>query len=156
MLPLWIVAGVALGVSLLASPANTWLAIRRALDMLLSILPLLIGVLGVVSLVLACTPPSTLATVLRGNGPLSFVLALLVGSIALIPGFVAYPLAAVLRGQGATVPVLAAFITTLMMVGVVTLPIEIRFFGRRVAMLRNLLAFGGSVVVALLMTLVLG
>jgi hypothetical protein len=41
------------------------------------------------------------------------------------------------------------------MVGVVTLPIEIRFFGGRIAVWRNLLAFGGAVVVALVMTAIL-
>ena len=60
-----------------------------------------------------------------------------------------------LRDHGATTAVLAAFITTLLMVGVVTLPIEFRFFGRRIALWRNLLAFGGAVVVALVMTAIL-
>lgn len=123
--------------------------------MLLGILPLLIAVLAVVSVLLAAVPSATLSRILGGEGPLAFVVALAVGSVALIPGFVAYPLAALLRDNGAGTPALAAFITSLMMVGVLTLPIEIRFFGRRVAVVRNLLAFAGAVVVAVLMSLVL-
>ena len=155
MIVLWIMTGAALLVSLLADRRKTLRAVRRALSMLQSVFPLLLGVLAVISLLLAAVPPATLAAILGGSGPISFILALFVGSIALIPAFVAYPLAAVLRELGAGVGVLAAFITTLMMVGVTTLPIEISFFGRRVALLRNALAFGGSVVVALVMVLVL-
>ena len=38
------------------------------------------------------------------------------------------------------------FVTTLMMVGVVTLPLEITYFGKRLAIKRNLLAFAYAVV----------
>ena len=83
-----------------------------------------------------------------GPGPLPFFTALGIGSIALIPGFIAYPLAAVLRQNGASTPVLAAFITSLMMVGILTLPIEAKFFGWRVSLLRNGLALVGALFVA--------
>jgi len=83
-----------------------------------------------------------------GPGPLPFFTALGIGSIALIPGFIAYPLAAVLRQNGASTPVLAAFITSLMMVGILTLPVEARFFGWRVSLLRNGLALVGALFVA--------
>ena len=111
--------------------------------------------MALVSLLLAAIPPSTISKLLGDGGITGFIVALVVGSIALIPGFVAFPLAAVLRDNGAGVPVLAAFVTSLLMVGVVTLPLEIRFFGRRIALLRNALALAGSVVVALGMTLIL-
>ena len=49
-------------------------------------------------------------------------------------------------GAGATQ--IAAFVSSLMMVGVVTLPLEIQFFGKRAAFLRNLLAYVFSLVAA--------
>jgi hypothetical protein len=49
-----------------------------------------------------------LQDVLSRSGPLEFFMALGVGSIALIPGFVAFPLASLLRENGASTPVLAA------------------------------------------------
>jgi len=119
MIILWIITGVALLVSLAA-----------------------------VSLVLTAVTPRMLQGILSGTGLLPFFSALGVGSIALIPGFIAYPLAAVLRQNGATVPVLAAFITSLMMVGVLTLPLEARYFGWRAALLRNGLALCGAIIVA--------
>lgn len=149
------VVGVALVASLIADRRKTLAGVLRGLKMLWAILPMLLGLIAAVSIILAAVPPASLARVIGGEGPLPFVIALLVGSVALIPGVVAYPLAALLRDQGASTPVLAAFITTLMMVGIVTLPLEIRFLGRRVALLRNALAFGGSVVVAVVMAVVL-
>lgn len=43
---------------------------------------------------------------------------------------------------------IAAFISSLMMVGIVTLPVEMRYFGKRLAIMRNVLAFFFSFVVA--------
>lgn len=148
MIILWIITGVALLVSLAADRRKTLAAISRGLKMFVGVIPILLGVLAAVSLVLTAVTPRMLEGILSGTGPLPFLSALGVGSIALIPGFIAYPLAAVLRQNGATVPVLAAFITSLMMVGVLTLPLEARYFGWRAALLRNGLAFCGAVIVA--------
>jgi uncharacterized membrane protein YraQ (UPF0718 family) len=155
MLILLALTAVALIASLIADRRKTLMGVRRGLRMFVNLLPTLVTVLAAVSLLMAAVHPATLERWLGGGGPVPFVAALIVGSIALIPGFVAFPLAGVLKDNGATTAVLAAFITTLLMVGVVTLPIEIRFFGRRIAVLRNLLAFGGAVVVALVMTVIL-
>jgi len=149
------VVGIALIASLIGSRRKTLAGVLRGLKMLWAIVPMLLGLIAGVSIVLAAVPPASLAQVIGGVGPWPFVVALLVGSVALIPGVVAYPLAALLRDQGASTPVLAAFITTLMMVGIVTLPLEIRFLGRRTALLRNALAFAGSVIVAVVMAVVL-
>lgn len=149
------VVGVALVASLIASRQKTLAGVKRGLKMLWMIIPLMLGIIAGVSIALAAVPPASLAKVIGGEGVLPFVVALLVGSVALIPGVVAYPLAALLRDQGASTPVLAAFITTLMMVGIVTLPVEIRFLGRRIALLRNGLAFVGAVVVAVIMAVIL-
>jgi uncharacterized membrane protein YraQ (UPF0718 family) len=155
MLILLAITAAALVASLIADRRKTLMGVRRGLRMFINLLPTLVTVLAAVSLLMAAVHPATLERWLGGGGPVPFVAALIVGSIALIPGFVAFPLAGVLKDNGATTAVLAAFITTLLMVGVVTLPIEIRFFGRRIAILRNLLAFGGAVVVALVMTVIL-
>ena len=148
MTALWIITGVALLASMVADRRKTRLSLLKGLRMFWGVLPLLLGVLAVVSLILAAVTPDMLQQVLSGPGPLPFFTALGIGSIALIPGFIAYPLAGLLRQNGASTPVLAAFITSLMMVGVLTLPVEARFFGWRVSLLRNGLALAGSILVA--------
>ena len=50
---------------------------------------------------------------------------------------------------------IAAFISTLMMVGVVTLPAEISAFNGKVALLRNGLAYVFSLLVALIVGIVM-
>jgi hypothetical protein len=58
-------------------------------------------------------------------------------------------MAALLLKNGAGAAQIGAFVSTLMMVGVITLPVEIKYLGRKVALLRNLLAFAFSFLVAL-------
>jgi hypothetical protein len=50
---------------------------------------------------------------------------------------------------------IAAFVSTLMMVGVVTLPVEFKTFGRRASIMRNLSAFVFSLIAAFVMGVVL-
>jgi len=155
MTALWIITGAALLASLVGDRRKTRASLLRSLKMLRGVLPLMVGVLALVSLVLAAVTPPMIQSVLSGTGPLPFLTAIGIGSIALVPGFIAYPLAGLLRQNGASTPVLAAFVTSLMMVGVLTLPMEARFFGWRVSLLRNGLALLGAVVVAAGMSWVL-
>jgi len=152
---LLVITAVALLASLVADRRKTRLAVRKGLMMFMGLVPTLLGVLAAVSVLLAAIPPAALSRALSGGGVAAVAIALLAGSVALIPGFIAYPLAGVLKDHGATTAVLSGFITTLLMVGVVTLPIEIRYFGRRIAVVRNALAFAGAVLVAAIMTIVL-
>ncbi|MBW2732695.1 MAG: permease [Deltaproteobacteria bacterium] len=156
MTVLWLITGVALCASLIADLGKTRLALVRGVRMFRKILPMLLGMLAVVSVVMAAVTPALIERILSGSGPLSFFAALGVGGVILMPGFVAYPLAGVLKAHGASVAVLSAFITSLMMVGVLTLPIEARFFGWKIAVLRNALALVGAIVVAAAMAWVLG
>jgi uncharacterized membrane protein YraQ (UPF0718 family) len=73
----------------------------------------------------------------------------------LVPGFVAFPLAAALLKNGAGYAQIAAFVSTLMMVGVVTLPVEIKTFGKRATVVRNIAALVFSLIAALVIGVVL-
>ena len=46
---------------------------------------------------------------------------------------------------------MSVFITTLMMVGIMTLPLEAKYFGLKVSIIRNVLSFFGALLVGLLM-----
>ena len=106
-----------------------------------SILPQLVTVLLAVAAVLAVFNPEIVSRVIgERSGFFGILAASVVGGIALIPGFGAFPAAAELLRSGAGTMQIAAFVSSLMMVGVVTLPMEIRYFGRRAAIARNLLA----------------
>jgi len=49
---------------------------------------------------------------------------------------------------------IGAFVSSLMMVGVVTIPVEIQYFGKKVAILRNVFAYLFSFIVAIAIGLV--
>ncbi|MGM0602587.1 MAG: permease [Bacillota bacterium] len=86
----------------------------------------------------------------RGSGIIGMAISSILGSLSLMPGFVAFPLAGVLLSKGVNYTVIAAFTTTLMMVGIVTYPIEKEYFGIRITIVRNLLGFFIAIIVSLL------
>lgn len=117
-------------------------ALRRAWRSFLSILPPFLVVLFTLALSIALLPEKTIATFLgERSGFLGYLIASVVGAITLVPGFVAFPMARVLLNQGAGVAQMAVFISTLMMVGIVTFPLEVRYFGVKAAAWRNFLAY---------------
>ena len=143
------IAALALFFSLIKDKQKTKTALKKAWKAFEGILPQFINVLFFVATVLAIVDTATISRVLgSGSGFLGIIGASLIGAITLIPGFVAFPAAAALLHNGAGATQVAAFVSSLMMVGVVTLPMEIKYFGKRVAILRNVLAWLFSILAA--------
>lgn len=131
--------------SLAADRQKTKKAFSKGLKALEGILPQFIAVVALIVIMLALLEPQTISRFIGSDsGPLGVILAGLIGSITLIPGFVAFPLAGELLKNGAGTLQIATFVSSLMMVGVITLPVEISYFGKRAAVLRNLLALAFS------------
>jgi uncharacterized membrane protein YraQ (UPF0718 family) len=146
---LYLIAATCLIVSYLKSRQKTRIALKKAFKAFENILPQFLVVLILVAMALAVLDTSTISLILgKDSGVWGVIAASLVGSVTLIPGFVAFPAAAALLQAGAGATQIAAFVSTLMMVGVVTLPLEIQFFGKRAALLRNLFAYGFSLIAA--------
>jgi uncharacterized membrane protein YraQ (UPF0718 family) len=142
--------------SWIKSPTKTKQALLKAWKSFENILPQFLTIVLIIGLVLSVLSADQISALIgKESGWFGVLLASILGSITLIPGFIAFPLAAALRENGAGMAQLAAFISTLMMVGVVTLSMEISYFGKKAAFLRNGLAFGFSLVVAIVMGLVL-
>jgi uncharacterized membrane protein YraQ (UPF0718 family) len=146
---LYIAAIALFALSAVKDRAKTKKAFMKGLKALEGILPQLLVVLMFIAFILAVFNAETISRFLgAGSGWVGVVIAALVGSITLIPGFVAFPAAGELLRNGAGVLQIAAFVSTLMMVGVVTLPMEIQYFGKRAAIARNGIAFLFSFVAA--------
>ena len=153
MFVLYIVTAVALGASLIASRQKTVAAFKQAARRLLKIMPTFLLVIALFAVSITLLSRETILHWLgKDSGPLGLVIAVGVGSITLMPGFIAFPLSGALLAQGVLRMVLAGFTTTLMMVGVLTWPLERRYFGRSVALIRN----GVSLLIALIVALVMG
>lgn len=152
MFILIIIVALCLMISLIANVNKTFQGITRGLKMFLNILPPLLLVLILVSIFLYLVPDRTIIILLgKRNDIFGILLAALVGAIALIPGFVAFPLARILLDRGVSYSVIAVFITTLVMVGILTLPLEIKYFGKKAAIMRNVLSFIGALIIGALM-----
>ena len=123
--------------------------------MFLKILPTLLSVIIIVSVVLYLVSEEVLIEYLGNEAGLgAYVSAAAIGSVSIIPGFIAYPLAGILLKTGVSFSVLSVFITTLKMVGILTIPIEAKFFGLKTAILRNTLSLVGAILVGGSMALI--
>ena len=154
MLLLFSATALIVVVSFIFNRKKTITGLKTGLRMFLNLMPPFITVLIGVAFVLSFLPKEVISALIgEKSGFLGYIIAALIGSIALIPGFVAYPLSAVLLNNGVTYPVIAVFITTLMLVGIVTIPLEKKYFGWKVAITRNLLSFIGALIIGSLMAL---
>ena len=130
-------------------------ALKIAWKSFSNILPAFAGVLALVGLVLTVLSADIISKIVGANtGIIGMLITSIIGAITLIPGFVAFPLAASLLEIGAGVMQIAVFVSSLMMVGIVTLPLEIKCFGRRTAIFRNFLSYIFSFIVALIIGVV--
>jgi len=152
-LTLYSITLLLLGISYYKDKKKTKMALRKAWKAFNNILPEFLAVITLVGLLIAILNPDLISRIIGSNsGWFGLVLASIVGSITLIPGFVAFPTAALLLEGGAGYMQIAAFVSTLMMVGLITLPLEIKYFGKKAAYLRNGLAFIFSYFVAFIIS----
>jgi len=136
------IAAVGLAISWIKNREKTRTALKKALKAFEGILPQFLVVLALVAAVLAVLDTAFISRTLGASSGFWGILgASLVGAVTLIPGFIAFPVAASLMREGAGATQIAAFVSSLMMVGIVTLPMEMKYFGKRVSLLRNGLAW---------------
>lgn len=154
---LYVLAAGLLLLSFFKDKKKTKMALLKAWKSFENILPQFLSILIIIGIMLAVLSPDTISKLIgQQSGWIGMIIAAVIGSITLIPGFVAFPLAAALLNSGAGFMQIAVFISALMMVGIVTLPLEIKYFGKKAAILRNSLAFVFSFVVAIVIGVVLG
>lgn len=148
---------VLLAISAIVDLSKTKEALGIAANKLKKILPAFLDMLILVSLALYFVPPELILKYLgNSNQILAPIMAMLVGTIAFMPGFIAFPLSGILLEQGVSYTIIAIFTTSLMMVGIVTFPIEKEFLGVKVALIRNLLGLIMAVIVSIVIGLSYG
>lgn len=153
---LYACAGVGLCVSFFKSREKTVKALKKAWKSFENILPQFLVIIILIGIMLSVLKTETITKLIGSDsGFLGVLGAAVIGSITLIPGFVAFPLAAALLENGAGIMQIAAFISTLMMVGILTIPLETKTFGKKVTITRNISAFVFSLLVAVIMGVVL-
>ena len=153
MIALYLLVALALMASVIGSRQKTWAALKLSATRFVRIAPGFIAVIVLFSVTITLMPPAILHRWLGSeSGPLGVGIAALVGSVTIMPGFIAFPLSGALREQGLPYMVLAAFTNSLMMVGILTYPLERQYFGHRVTLVRNAI----SMIIALIVAFVTG
>ena len=153
MVLIYIITGVAVIASLIADRAKTTKSFQIAVRKMLKIAPAFLTMTILVSIVLYLVPDETILRYLGQESKLpGFLIAYALGSISLMPGFIAFPLCGMLLEKGVPYMILSGFSTTLMMVGILTFPVEKAYLGTKVAVLRNLI----YLVVAAIVTIITG
>ena len=151
------IAFIMLFISLIRDKKKTKMALKKSWKAFENILPQFLGVIMLVGIMLAIINPQVISRIIgEESGVLGVVIASVIGSVTLIPGFVAFPTAEMLIENGAGYMQIGAFISSLMMVGIITMPVEIKYFGNRLTLLRNAFAFIFTFIVAYVIGKVVG
>jgi len=77
------------------------------------------------------------------------------GAIMMGPVATGYPIGKYLLENGGTVALASSFLASWVMVGVISIPLELKNFGKRFTITRNLFAFISVIIIALIMEVLL-
>lgn len=153
---LWVITLTWFVVSVKKDKKRTFNSVKMSMGMMKSMGGDIIGILFLIGLLLTFIPPEVIKEYMgESSSFLSTVVAAFVGSITLIPAFVAFPLVSSLLEAGAGILPVVAFLTTLTMVGFVTFPLEKKEFGFKFALTRNVLSFGFAILIAVCMGVII-
>lgn len=114
----------------------------------LAMAPLLLGVIGLVGLFQVLVTPEVLASLFQGNPFLDTLIGTLSGAVAAGNPIVSYIIGGGLIDQGISLYAVTAFLLSWVTLGFIQLPAEVAVFGGRFTLLRNILAFVFTMLIA--------
>mgnify|MGYP006295027545 CR=1 FL=1 len=149
------IAAAAIIAALIKDRKKAAAGIKGGLLSLLFLAPLMLLIVIAIGLILTFLPPPVISAAIGDEAGLRGLLTSTgIGAVLHIPAIIGFPLASSLLTAGASTAAAAAFITSLTMVGVVTLPLEIKELGVKFTVLRNVSALILAVCIALIMGVV--
>lgn len=153
---LWVITLGWFIISIKKDKKKTFNSVKMSTGMMKGMIGDIIGILFLIGLLLTFIPPEMIKEYMGDSSSfLSTIVAAFVGSITLIPAFVAFPLVASLLDAGAGILPVVSFLTTLTMVGFVTFPLEKKEFGFKFALARNIFSFGFAILIAVCMGVII-
>lgn len=130
-----------LTISLFKDKQKTKMVLLKAWKMFINILPDIIAIMLFVGTVLTLLPASLIANIIGENsGMMGILYSTIIGSIAIVPSFIVFPLGKTLIENGADYPQVAVLMSTLMAVGITIIPMEKKIFGNKFTYLRTAFA----------------
>lgn len=149
-------AAVLLFVSFVIDKKKTLLSLKKAWKTFTGVLPQFAAIPLLAGLALAVLSPEAIRRMIgEETGLTGMLLTSLVGAVTLVPVMIAFPIVAALLKNGAGITQMAVFISTHTTVGILTIPIEIKYPGKKITVLRSVLAFLFSFITAYFMGVLL-
>lgn len=147
---LYTISIILLIISFLKDKKKTIHSLKISVTSFEKIMPQFLGIIIIVGIILAIIDPATISKLIgNSSGFLGILLSALIGSIVLMPTFVAFSTGNMLLQSNAGYPQVAALISTLTLVGIMTISLESQYIGKKAAFLRNFIAFLFSFIVAI-------
>lgn len=127
-------------------------AIFIALKSFENIMPQFLSIIIIVGIMLSFLNTETISHLIgESSGFIGVIFSAILGSITMMPTFVAFSLGNTLLLNGAGYAQVGALVSTLVMVGIMTFPLESKYIGNKAAFLRNFIAFLFSIIVGLIL-----
>lgn len=153
---LYIITFSLLVLSLIKDRNKTKLSLIKAYKSFSNVLPIFLAVLVFVGMIIAIFNAQFISQFIGSkSGWLGTLLAGAIGTFVMIPSFVAFSISKMLLDNGAGYMQIGAFISTLFMVQLASIPIEIKYLGKKVTIIRNIVFLLFSFVVAYLINFIM-
>ncbi len=124
-------------------------ALKQTLKSLNMTLPILIGILLLLSLFQVLITEDQLVTLFKGNLLLDSFTGAILGSILAGNPITSYVLGGELFDAGVSIIAISAFIVSWVTVGLIQLPAEMLLLGKKFALLRNLFSFLSAILIGI-------
>ena len=125
------------------------IAVKKAARALYKSLPILLGVILLISLLNILIPKNIYSSFFSHNIILDSTIGSVLGSILAGNPITSYVIGGEFLKQGVSLVAVTAFIVAWVTVGIVQLPAEITLLGKKFAVARNITAFVFAIIVAL-------
>ena len=144
---LYIIVVILLVLSFFKDRKKTKKALMKAWKSFLKNIKMMIGMMILMGVIFTLVSPDFIGRLFGvESGIYGILLGLGIGSVTFMPSFIVFPLGAGLIENGAGYPQVAGFISSLMGVGIISIGMEIEYFGKQAAVIRNIFAVVASVV----------
>ncbi|SDO94732.1 permease [Desulforhopalus singaporensis] len=136
-----------------AEPQRSFLEVLKKSSLaFLSMTPLFAGVIGLVGLFQTLVSAKTLVSFFKGDILIDTFTGTITGAFAVGNPVISYLLGGELLDHGISLYAVTAFILSWVTLGLVHLPAEAEVFGAKFTLLRNILAFFFTMLIAILTT----
>ena len=151
-----IIAIALMAVSFLKDRQKTKDALKATFKIFNVVLPVLIFVFVLMGFIQVYIPKEAIASVLgQKAGLLGILFSEIMGSIALFLPPAVFPFGGYLLQNGASYGAIAGFVFTAILIGITTLPLEIKLLGVRFTAARNIFTFVIAFFISLFMEIIL-